>query len=401
MKLPRIICLISFHLLAASITAQQVLPVTEGVGVYRTNKTTSTSAIKTVSARPLDSPAQTEFDGADGPYIINDTLYRVNLENRLIAEHDFNRDSIRVRVNNAYKNLFHFKLKSDYGVSGAIYPMPKKLVALSDIEGKFTAFSGFLAANGIIDKNHDWIFGDGHLVLLGDFVDRGKNVIAVLWLIYKLEYQARAKGGQVHFILGNHEVLNFQGDHRYNHPKYIKMAQAISGSTNKRNAVAYMYSNRSELGKWLATKNVIEKIGDYLFVHAGLSPEILGHSLSIDEINHRVRSRFHSQVQEKDATTDFLYSGKGPMWYRGLVMARPGYPKIMIPELDTLLSYYRSRSIVTGHTVVKDISTGFGGRVIRIDTPHGYDKNTGRTKGILIENGSLFAIDDLANRTAL
>jgi len=35
----------------------------------------------------------------------------------------------------------------------------------------------------------------------------------------------------------------------------------------------------------LKTKNVIEKVGDYIFVHAGLSPEILEYELSLSEIN--------------------------------------------------------------------------------------------------------------------
>ncbi len=41
-----------------------------------------------------------------------------------------------------------------------------------------------------------------------------------LWLIYSLEEKAKAAGGYVHFILGNHEIMNMQGDFRYVQDKY-------------------------------------------------------------------------------------------------------------------------------------------------------------------------------------
>lgn len=67
--------------------------------------------------------------------------------------------------------------------------MPDKIVAISDIEGNFYGFSNFLIAYNVIDANYNWTFSNGHLILNGDFVYRGNNVVPVLWLIYKLEKQ--------------------------------------------------------------------------------------------------------------------------------------------------------------------------------------------------------------------
>jgi hypothetical protein len=83
-----------------------------------------------------------------------------------------------------------------------------KLIAISDIEGNFMAFTETAAANGVIDTNFNWTFGEGHLVLTGDFFDRGTQVTEVLWLIYSLEEKAKDAGGYVHYILGNHEIMN-------------------------------------------------------------------------------------------------------------------------------------------------------------------------------------------------
>lgn len=342
------------------------------------------------------------YNGNDGPYIINDTLlYSITSKSKLTVTPVFNKDSIIVRINNSDENKFYFSLKSNYTIPETTYSLPEKMIVISDIEGNFNAFSSFLYANEIIDENYNWIFGNGHLVLGGDFVDRGKNVTQVLWLIYKLEHQAKKQNGVVHFILGNHEILNFYGDHRYNRGKYIKAAQDISQLKDKKEAIKYLYSKESELGKWLATKNVIEKIGPYLFVHAGLSPEILDYKLNLDTINNLVRLQFSGIKNPEGKTVNFLYGSKGPFWYRGLVLRRYKYDKIKNLELEDILKYYNAKKIVIGHTPVKTISTGFNGRVIMTDVHHGKEKNSGKTKGLLIENNQEFIIDDNCLKTPL
>lgn len=342
-----------------------------------------------------------KFNGPDGPYITSDTIYRVSGENRLLKEPLNNRDSISVEVFNNQDDEFTVALRAEHKVFESSFPQTEKVVVISDIEGNYNGFASFLIRNKIIDDQHNWVFGNGHLVLLGDFVDRGKNVTQVLWLIYKLEQQAHQQKGHVHFILGNHEVLNFSGTHTYNSGKYIKVAQEISVESDPNKAVKFLYSNKFELGKWLATKNVIEKIGGYLFVHGGLSPEILDFGLTLQEINTRVRSGYYKERDEYDKIDDFLFGSKGPLWYRGLVKHTTKYNKIDALDLMNVLSFYRSDKIVVGHTFVERISTGFGGQVIMTDVPHGYNKYSGKTKGLLIEKDIQYVIDDLGNRTVL
>lgn len=70
-------------------------------------------------------------------------------------------------------------------------------------------------------------------------------------------------------------------------------------------------------------------------------------------------------------------------------------------SLDALLSYCNSEKIVIGHPVVNHISTDYEGKVIRIDVLHGSKKFSGKTKGLLIENGKEFAIDDKGDKSTL
>ena len=105
-----------------------------------------------------------------------------------------------------------------------------------------------LQNNGVIDKDFNWTFGNGHLVLTGDFVDRGEQVTEVLWLIYALEDKAKEAGGYVHYVLGNHEIMNMSGDLRYLNKKYVDNAALLNAH------FVTLYGENSELGRWLRTK---------------------------------------------------------------------------------------------------------------------------------------------------
>lgn len=276
--------------------------------------------------------------------------------------------------------------------------MPNKLVAVADIEGNFNAFAGLLVHNKITDEKFNWIFGEGHLILNGDLFDRGNNVLPLLWLIYKLEKEAEQAGGKVHTILGNHDIMNLRGVYNYNRTKYIKSASQITEIEDSKTAITTLYNEQSELGKWLRTKNTIEVIGDYLFVHAGLSPELLDLNLTIDAINRIVREHIGQNLYSEpgpNPTANLLMGRKGPFWFRGLVMSREEYGKVKMEQLDSLLNHFKAKKVVIGHSVVDRVSTDYDGKVIRIDILHGKVKNTGISQGLLVENGVEYVIDDL------
>ncbi|UUV22577.1 metallophosphoesterase [Paenimyroides aestuarii] len=345
-----------------------------------------------------------ELDGIDGPYLVNSSIYRVDSTNNLIKKTFKNSDSILVQVNNNDLDRFYFTKKDTITRNPFLYETPEKLIAISDVEGNFDGFSSFLQNNQVIDKNFNWIFGNGHLVLVGDFVDRGNNVVPVLWLIYKLEEQAEKQGGKVHYILGNHELLNFQGRYKYNDRKYVKVAKLIYEKENNKNAVSFMYSDKTELGKWLHSKNGIEKIGDYIFVHAGLSPKILDFNLTFSQINEIARNNWDKDLYnkpEKDEKANFLIGREGIFWYRGLAMDYKYYDKITENELDKILSFYQAKKMVFGHSVVDDITKDFNGKIIDIDLKHGKEKNSEKTKGLLIENGIEYKLDGKGKKTKL
>jgi len=344
------------------------------------------------------------LNGIDGPYIIENQLYEVNKENKF-QERTINRkNSILVKVDNTDNDQFTFQLKDSINSEFDVYDLPEKLIIMSDIEGNFDGFSSFLINNGIVDKNLKWIFGNGHLVLNGDFVDRGENVTQVLWLIYKLEQEAQKQNGKIHYILGNHEIMNFQGNVSYANKKYRRVAQLISKNDSLKIATQFLYSDKTELGKWLRSKNVIEKIGNYIFVHAGLSPEILKYNASISQINKIARENWDKNLydeEENNKVENFITGKKGVYWYRGLAQDYKYYNKIKVNELNEVLKFYQAEKIVFGHSVMEDITKEFNGKAINTDVKHGQEKNSEKTKGLLIQNGIEYKIDGKGKKTKL
>ena len=266
----------------------------------------------------------------DGPYVQyrNDQVYASYImENN--GTRTLKTDSLPAgQKNNLVLNVitdipgktFQVRLKKKLQNERSEFRPVKNLVVLSDIEGNFSALRKLLLATNVIDENLNWKFGDGSLVMTGDFFDRGEQVTEVLWLIYSLEEKAKAAGGYVHFILGNHEIMNLSGDLRYTQQKYLDDAALLH------QVYVSLYDENSELGRWLRTKNIVEKIGSFVFAHGGISGDINRLGISIPEINRLARPYYaDSTFKYTDPRSDLIFSDLGPFWYRGYYLEKnPG-----------------------------------------------------------------------------
>jgi len=288
--------------------------------------------------------------------------------------------SLQVATDDAAK-MFPVQLKQELKEEPTEFPAPGKMFILSDIEGNFAGFRKLLQAGGVIGADYNWTFGNGHLVLIGDFVDRGMQVTEVLWLIYSLEDKAKAAGGYVHYILGNHEIMNMSGDLRYVQPKYIESALLLNEKYTA------LYGDSAELGRWMRTKNVVEKIGDILFMHGGISRAVNRLGLSVADINKLARPYYaDSTYQYSNPKTDTLYSDAGPFWYRGYYA---GNKVTEIQSIDSTLGIYQVKRIATGHTVIADtIRALYDGKVFDTDVHHA----GGHSEAVLIEEGKYFRV---------
>ncbi len=83
----------------------------------------------------------------------------------------------------------------------------------------------------------------------------------------------------VHIVLGNHDIMNLSGNFKYVGSSYHIAAAAMGY------AYEDLFSKSTELGRWLRSKNLVEKLDDLLIVHAGISPEVNALKLPIHELN--------------------------------------------------------------------------------------------------------------------
>ena len=90
-------------------------------------------------------------------------------------------------------------------------PAASRVVAIGDIHGDLEALRGALRLARATDSKGRWVGQDLVVVLVGDLIDRGNQDREVLELVERLGQQARAAGGALLPLLGNHEVMNVYG----------------------------------------------------------------------------------------------------------------------------------------------------------------------------------------------
>jgi hypothetical protein len=273
------------------------------------------------------------------------------------------------------------------------YRNVSKIFTISDIHGQLELFKQILVNNDVIDREGNWIWDDGHLVILGDVFDRGDYVNDVLYMIMRLEYQAQRSGGQVHFLIGNHEAMVLLGDIRYVTNKYRKVAETFETT------VPELYGNNTLMGKWLRSKNTIIQINDVLFVHGGIHPTIMDVFKSPRRLNKFIRENLDTpwEVIKSDSLLTLVFRGIGPLWYRGF-FEPDSQPEVSPQELELILNKFKVNQIITGHTTMDSISTFYNGRIIMVDAGI---KNGITGEALLWDGSTYFRVNDKGQQIPL
>jgi Calcineurin-like phosphoesterase len=359
------------------------------------------------------------------------------------------------------------------GQAGTAAPgASQRVVVVADVHGAYQEFLGILQRMNLIDANHKWAGGSTIFVQVGDIPDRGPETRKALELLMELEREAPAQGGKVMPLLGNHEVMQMMGDLRYTTPADFQ-SFATDQSEKVRDA-AYQdyrkfiatrrrgheapddeaahqqwlahhplgffedrdaYSPVGIYGRWLRTHDAVAQLGDVLFMHAGLDPELrFG---SVEDLNEEIRSQiadfdslWQALAQKKiiwrymtldeafnqvklaydaarsgspdvpgdaqgvrqmlDLPNTLLMSSQSPLWYRGLALEpEDRNAKGLNKVLDRVGAHY----IVVGHTVLPKftVTARFDNRVFLIDTGMLKSYYGGRASALEIQGGKFTA----------
>ena len=188
-----------------------------------------------------------------------------------------------------------------------VLPAVRRIIVIGDLHGDWDLTLESLRIGKVIDNNNKWVGDDTVVVQLGDQVDRCRfngipcnnpeatpndeaSDIKILKFFTDLHNQAQKQGGAVYSILGNHELMNVDGDMRYvsyaglkEFDNYTKPNGDDFNSGEEARKWAFKPGN--PLANFLAcTRQMALIIGKHLFVHAGIIPEIV-HKYGVKDLN--------------------------------------------------------------------------------------------------------------------
>ncbi|MBP6978050.1 MAG: ankyrin repeat domain-containing protein [Bacteroidales bacterium] len=338
---------------------------------YSSNKDTIVNYLRTMAVK-RDSAYRTP-SCSDGPHIVWDNHTRIfiiylqrdsTLNQTLMVDHMMDMPDTALSFNGfmfdtlsytIYRNPVHYPHEFDH---------VDRIFVVGDMHGQYDSLVTMLRQCNVIDNELNWSWGTGHLVFTGDIFDRGDKVTECLWLIYKLERQALMASGCVHYILGNHELMNLTNDMTYQSEKNNFFSNYFDIHYSQ------FFTPYTVLGQWLRSKKIMLRINDILFTHGGISSQMLAMHLDIDSVNHVVRRYLNLEYDKRNSDAlNLLLFTYGPFWYRGYFKNGHLPPEATQEQIDRTLDFYKVSHMVIGHTDVPFITPMFDAKVFPIDIP--------------------------------
>lgn len=305
-----------------------------------------------------------------------------------------------------------------FGASGQVQTSPfewdgvSKVTAVGDVHGDFDALVKILFTEGLINQKYQWIGGDRHLVMLGDLIAGGDRSKDVIELIISLETQSRKSGGRVHSLLGNHDLIVASGDFdslsKKDRQAFVDEKLTKPKDVNQK--LSEMFLGDGRYSNWMASRPIILRINDQLYVHAGIDDRISG--IAISQLN-RIAAEwilfFQGRGKEPDAKTGWIvgfrngkfHHNEGLAFNRDFKITREvrkqdgKAPKgaIKRKELHELLSEFMARQMVIGHVPtpenkIKLKHPYYRRLVVSVDTQIS-DHKQGRLSSLDVVNGEL------------
>ncbi|MCB9705929.1 MAG: metallophosphoesterase [Myxococcales bacterium] len=249
-------------------------------------------------------------------------------------------------------------------------PAAKRVVAIGDVHGDLEATRAALRLAGAIDERDAWIGGDLVVVQTGDQLDRGDDERAILDLLGHLEGEAKAAGGALITLNGNHELMNVAGDLRYvtagglldfAEVPGVKLddprGQGVPSQVRGR---FLAFAPGAPYARRFAGRNVIQVVGDTVFVHGGVLPKHVRRGL--EAINAETQAWLRG---EAEAPTEVVVDEESPVWTR-LYSDHPD--AAACATLGEALAAIPAARMVVGHTVQREgIRSECDGKVWLID----------------------------------
>jgi hypothetical protein len=213
----------------------------------------------------------------------------------------------------------------------AMTSVPARIVVIGDLLGEAARSDRALSRAGLVSPDGHWAGGATVVVQLGDLIDPGPDTKVLLERWMALSEEARAAGGRVIVLLGEHEALDLLGEWKQAAREDIA---AFGDGAGRVEAL----SARQPMGRWLRSLDAAVAIGGTVFVHGGISEQWAKADLAL----------LSSQTRAAIGKTGpaFVLGAEGPLRYRGFV--RPDAVDAC-GEIARTLAELGMERIVVGH----------------------------------------------------
>ena len=229
------------------------------------------------------------------------------------------------------------------------------IFVIGDIHGDLSVLIKSLRKINIIDNNLNWKGDNSHIVQLGDILDgggRGENVInksvnameefTIFEFLNNLDVQARKFGGRVHYLIGNHELMNLLGNFRYVASNHLN---STGVEIRKK-----LFKKAGYMASMLACHSYgVLKINNWIFCHAGLLPHHINNR-SITDINKLVRGVFSGKIGLENISTEEeeLLLGKTSLFWNRFYSKNSNNCTVLNKTLDIINN--GNGGMIVGHT---------------------------------------------------
>ena len=286
-------------------------------------------------------------------------------------------------------------------IAKSIYPKQDRILVIGDLHGDFDKTKELFKKLKLIDNSDNWIAfpKKTFVVQMGDQVDGGgrgdgdtRGELKLLKFMEDINKKALQVGGAVISLIGNHEIMNLIGDFRYASEHDIKDVGGIE--VRKK-----IFKPGGDLfNKLSCTRNVVVKIGSWVFVHAGILPNhVNNYNLAenntqsiikgdkwFESVNNLMRLFMQGKKTTFDTEIQKLFlNEKGIIWDREY---GSNEPKCEI--WDKTKKLLGADKIVIGHTIQEKINSKCDEQIWRVDVGMSSLFGTGNTQVLeILDNG--------------
>ncbi|CAN8295210.1 unnamed protein product [Cochlearia groenlandica] len=293
----------------------------------------------------------------------------------------------------------------------------RRIIAVGDLHGDLSKARGALQLAGVLSSQgpDQWIGEDTVLVQVGDILDRGDDEIAILSLLRLLDEQAKANGGAVFQVNGNHETMNVEGDFRYvdarafdectdfldylddyaqDFDKAFKnwIFESRQWKKDRRSSQTYwdqwnvvkrqkgviarsiLFRPGGRLACELSRHGVILRVNNWVFCHGGLLPHHVAYG--VERINREVSTWMRSSIDEYEDNPQMPFIATrgydSVVWSRIYSRETSDLEEYQVEQVGKILretlEAVGAKAMVVGHTPqLSGVNCEYGCGIWRVD----------------------------------